>query len=164
VTRFADRHGLRFTVWTFVFAFALWDTAPVTNPVLREVLFWVRTVSTWVGVPVLLTLAWTGWIGSVRPGMAVWRNGLGLTALVITSLHWGFVALLIAVALVRLCAEVQPGLIDQDYMPDYIGYVAKSMQLGDLVAIVLAVALRRAPRIQVIVESILMFAGGRGSI
>ena len=165
MTSFADRRGMRFAVWTFVFAFALWDAGPVTrNPVLREVLFWVGLVLPLVGVPVLLILAWTGWIGSVRPGMPAWRNGLGLTALVITSLHWGFVALVIGVALVRLCAGMPPALLDQDYLQDYTKDVAMSMQLCDLVAIGLAVALRRAPRIQVIVASILMFAGGMGGL
>jgi hypothetical protein len=147
---------MRFAVWMFVFAFALWDAGPVTrNPVLREVLFWVGLVLPLVGVPVLLILAWTGWIGGVRPGMPAWRNGLGLTALVLTSLHWGYAVLLLAVALADLALRTLPSLIDQDAM-----YALLLMKIADLIAIVLAMALKRAPRIQAIVAGILMFAFG----
>jgi len=105
--------------------------------------------------PVLLILASSGWIRSVRPEMAAWRNGLGLTALVLTSLHWGYTVLLLAVGLANLLLHTLPGLIDQD-----AGYALLLMKFADLIAIVLAIALKRAPRIQAIVAGILMFGFG----
>jgi len=152
VREFASKNGTRFAVWTFVIAFALWDAAGATrNPVFQEMISLVGLVS----VPLLLILAWTGWIRDARPEMPSWRNGLGLTSLVITSLHWGSVMLLLAAGLLGLALGTHSNLIDQDTM-----YAELLMKLADLLAVVLAVALKRGPRIQAIVAGILMFAFG----
>ena len=39
-------------------------------------------------VPVLIGLAYRGWICEIRPKLSQWRNGIGLAAFVLSSLAW----------------------------------------------------------------------------
>jgi hypothetical protein len=45
-------------------------------------------IVTLVGVPILLLLAFRGWVLRTRPNLPHWRNGIGLTALVLVALCW----------------------------------------------------------------------------
>lgn len=53
----------------------------------------ITIIITLIGVPVLLVLAYRGWVRRTRPNLPHWRNGLGLTALVLVALSWIWYAL-----------------------------------------------------------------------
>jgi hypothetical protein len=100
-------------------------------------------------VPILLCLAWRGWVRSVRVGSPPWRNGISSATLLLLSLHWAVVALLSIT--VFLAHEISWLLGVREAM------ISLSHPL-DVTTAVLAVALKRAPRIQVLLASMLMLA------
>jgi hypothetical protein len=76
------------------------------HPIFRV----IATAATLVGVPVLVCVAYRRWVAGPRSGLAPWRNGLGLTALVLISLCWLWYA--IALVDTRLTASVGVVFID----------------------------------------------------
>jgi hypothetical protein len=100
-----------------------------------------------VGVPILLFLAWKGWTKSVRAELPAWRNGLCISALLLLSLNWLGAAVLEAPVFVNPRMPRPAGLME--------AMLTLSHLLG-IIVIVLAFALRRAPRIQAILAGVLM--------
>lgn len=100
-----------------------------------------------VSAPVLLFFAWRGWATGVRAELPPWRNGVCISALLLLSLNWVGAAVLEAPVFVRPQISRPPGLL--------LGMFTLSLPL-DVVGIVLALALRRAPRVQVILAGLLM--------
>ena len=102
----------------------------------------------------MLVLIGTGWVRNLRHRMPQWRNGLALASLVIISWQWGYLAVVLGTAYVGFASAGHATWIDWD--PTYDLFLKKT----DLVATVLALALKRAPRIQMIGVSVLMFLTG----
>src|SRR4051812_36272112 len=91
------------------------------------------------GVPILSFLAWRGWERSLRGELPAWRNGLCISALTLLSLNWlGAVTLEVPVFLNQRLTR-PAGLME--------GMLTLSHVLS-VIAIVLAFALRRVPRVQ----------------
>ncbi len=98
-----------------------------------------------VGVPTLVFFAWRGWLRGVRANLPPWRNGLGLTALLLVSLSWS----LAAITVISGFAHFQ--IIDPMWS------FKLSQPLG-IVAALLAVALKGAPRFLAVLAGLLMLA------
>jgi len=97
------------------------------------------------GVPVLLVLAYRGWVLRTRPNLPQWRNGLGLTALVLAALCWTWYVL-------GVCDLGLPSL------PLFLDLTAFAV-LGTVVSVLLALAWRGIPRLQAIGASLLLIVG-----
>jgi hypothetical protein len=148
VKQFLNRHGTRITAWVFILVLSLLSAGIVTGNLGFYVAF---SLASMFGVPILLLLAWTAWVRNVRPGMPSWRNGLCLTAFVITFLHWAYMTGVLGTAYASWALGSHSNWIDSDSI-----YYLFLMKSADLVAIVLAIALKRAPRIQLIGVGVLM--------
>jgi len=100
------------------------------------------------GVPALLVLAFRDWFANRRAQLSSWRNGLGLSSIVVLFavwlLHWGM----------WLVLSIRP------ISSQYLGTLEWLSLLLDssLIAFVLAFALRGAARPQVISAALLMWA------
>jgi hypothetical protein len=82
--------------------------------------------------------------------MPAWRSGLALSALVIPSLQWGF---LVGVTAIGLANQALGNRYSLDPSVIYVAFLAEE---AGLLALVLAVALKRAPRIQTMLACVLM--------
>src|SRR5262250_1945981 len=91
------------------------------------------------GVPVLLVLAWRGWAKHIRTELPPWRNGLCISALLLLSVNWLGVAALEVPVLVNSRLKRPTDLIE--------GMLTLSHLLS-VIVVILALALRRVPRIQ----------------
>ena len=100
------------------------------------------------GVPILLVFAYRQWMRRVRDELPAWRNGLCASALLLLLFDWVCVAILEVPALVNARVPRPAGLTE--------GLLALS-HLVCIVATVLAFALRRQPRLQVMLAGVLMF-------
>ena len=100
-----------------------------------------------VSVPVLLSLAWRGWTRSVRAELPPWRNGLCIAALGLLSLNW------LAAAVLEVPVFVNPRVTRPPLLME--GMLTLSHLVGVLV-VVLALALRRVPRVQAVAAGLLM--------
>ena len=100
MNNFAQKDGIRFVIWTFGAIFALQAILGATRDItrLREIL----ALGALTAVPILLILAWKGWVRAVRLERPSWRNGLALSALVILSLQCGPVAGITVIRLANL--------------------------------------------------------------
>lgn len=100
-----------------------------------------------LAVPLLIVLAFRAWNELTRHELPSWRNGLGLSAMVIISLNW-----LCAVAL----------LISESIRPDLMRILSADfgsiLLYSTLAAALLAVALKRGPRSYVIAAAAWMWA------
>ena len=100
--------------------------------------------------PALLTVAWTGWMRRDRVSLPSWRNGLGLTALLLPSLGWAASA---AFYLSWWLGHNSRG---------FDGFVCLMLLWYPvlIVALVLAVALKDRSRTLTLVAGLLMLIGG----
>lgn len=98
-----------------------------------------------VSVAILLFFAWWGWARRVRRELPPWRNGLAVSALLLLSLDW----------LVTAFSEV----------PVLLGMARSTALTGDMLmvhpflflsGILLAFALRGAPRVRTLLAALLM--------
>ena len=62
----------------------------------QPILMIAAVITSLVGVPVLLVFAYRAWRRENRASLPQWRNGVGLTALVLAAVAWGWYALGIA--------------------------------------------------------------------
>lgn len=100
-----------------------------------------------VSVPILLFFAWRGWATGVRAELPPWRNGVCISALLLLSLNWVGAAVLEAPVFVRPQISRPAGLL--------LAMFTLSHSL-DVVVIMLALALRRVPRVQAVLAGLLM--------
>src|SRR5579863_940954 len=56
----------------------------------QPILMIAAVMTSLVGVPVLLVFAYRAWRRENREGLPQWRNGVGLTALVLAVVAWGW--------------------------------------------------------------------------
>jgi len=102
-------------------------------------------VITLIGVPVLLVLAYRGWVLRTRPNLPHWRNGLGLTALVLVALCWSWFVL----GVCDLGRASMPLFLDLSTLAVFC----------TVVSVVLALAWRGIPRLQALAASLLLTVG-----
>ena len=100
-------------------------------------------------VPILLIVAWRGWVTSVRQELPLWRNGVSMSAFLLLFLNWLGAAALEGPVFLNSQVARPPRLME--------GMLTFSHAFSVLV-LVLALALRRAPRFQAIVAALLMLA------
>src|SRR6266851_5074693 len=100
-----------------------------------------------VGVLILLFLAWRGWTISVRAELPPWRNGLCISALLLLSLNWFGAAVLEVPVFVNPRMTRPAGLTEA---------MLTLSHLFGIIVVVLALALRRVPRVQAVVAALLM--------
>ncbi len=62
----------------------------------QHILMIAAVITSLVGVPVLLLFAYRAWRKEIRSSLPQWRNGVGLTALVLAAVAWVWYALGIA--------------------------------------------------------------------
>src|SRR5205085_5466954 len=105
-----------------------------------------KEIGALIGVPVLLLLAWRAWVQDIRTQLPPWRNGIALTSLAIISLSWAAAILLDA-----------PELLHKEASWLMTGkWVAYSLSHPlDIVAVILALALKREARLQAVLASML---------
>lgn len=102
-----------------------------------------------VSVPILVFLSWRGWTKSLRAELPAWRNGLCVSALLLLLLNWVTAAAL----------EVPVFVSPRSARPADLMQVMLALSHPlSIVVIVLALAFRRSPRIEVIVAALLMLA------
>ena len=102
----------------------------------------IRALARFVGlllVPVLLRLAYGSWTNRIRPHLAVWRNGLGLSSVVVLSVVW------LSYGALLLIFSVRPDWT-RFYDPTWYGVLL----FLTLCAALLAVALRGDARMHLI--------------
>ena len=102
-----------------------------------------------VAVPVLLYLAWSGWIRRLRAQLPPWRNALCVSALVLLLLNWLCAVVLEAPVFVSPRMRRPTGLME--------AMLTLSHPLG-VVVVALAFAFRSGPRVQVALAGLLMLA------
>jgi hypothetical protein len=100
-----------------------------------------------VTIPILTALAYIDGTKVVRQELSHWRDGVGLTAIVIVSVNWLFQVLL------WIPSSISFGLT-RFYNPDWFAL----QMYTSLAATLLAIALKRAPRLQTIAAGLLMQA------
>jgi len=100
-----------------------------------------------VSVPILLSLAWSGWARKLRGELPRWRSGVSLSALLVLSLHWSAVAVLELPVILLPQAHRSAALME--------GMLTLSHPL-DVVVVGLAFALRGLPRLQTVLAGLLM--------
>jgi hypothetical protein len=100
-----------------------------------------------VTIPILTTLAYIRWTKVVRQELPQWRNGVGLTAIVIVSVNWLFQVLLWILSSISFD-------LTRFYNLDWFAL----QMYTTLAATLLAITLKRAPRLQTIAAGLLMQA------
>jgi hypothetical protein len=111
----------------------------------------MATVLTFVGVPVLTVLSYRAWVIRTRVGLPHWRNGIGLTALVLISLSWLWYALWYVLTGTRFASQLATVWSEFTFMS------ALCTQL----ATVFAMAWKGTSRLQAIAAGVLMLLGFR---
>lgn len=53
-----------------------------------SIVMMVAALTSLIGVPILLVFAYKAWMKQTRASLPQWRNGLGLTSLVLVALSW----------------------------------------------------------------------------
>lgn len=109
---------------------------------LKEIIVLVVT-------PLLLCIAWRGWSKRVHPTLSVWRNGMGVTGLIIIAVNC------ILAALIDIPELLHHPVFGFRWATWSIYFLAQPL---DIVAIALACALKREPRLEAILAAGLMFA------
>jgi hypothetical protein len=105
--------------------------------------------------PVLLGIAWSGWLKTVRASLPPWRNGAALAALLLASLDWAAAAL---VHLSTLLVYDTQGVLGFKWLV----FLLWSPLL--ILALLLALALRGAPRALTVAALFLMLLGWRAVV
>ena len=105
------------------------------------------TLFSCVTIPILTAIAYMRWSRVVRQELPHWRNGVGLTAIVIVSVNWLFQVLLWILSSISFD-------LTRFYNLDWFAL----QMYTSLVATLLAIALKRAPRLQTIAAGLLMQA------
>jgi hypothetical protein len=100
-----------------------------------------------IAVPILLVLAYRGWVKMVRAELSQWRNGLAFPAFLITFANW------VAVAALELPSLINPSMPRSTVLNGDMLILSRSLSL---LAVVLSLALRRGPRIQALLAGLLM--------
>ena len=98
-------------------------------------------------VPILIILAYRAWVKVIRPELPTWRNGLGLASMVILSAAWLFYAVL------PILGSIRPSLT-RFFNLEWNA----ALFYSSFAAALLAIALRGAPRTQVIAAALSMWA------
>ena len=98
-------------------------------------------------VPVLIVLAWRGWIKSVRRELPSWRNGVGSSALSLLSLYWLGIAALEVPSVLSRWRVARPTDLESAML---------RLHPLETAVVVLAFALRRDSRAQAIIAGLLM--------
>ena len=100
-----------------------------------------------IAVAVLVGLAYRGWIREIRPKLSHWRNGIGLSALVLSSLAWVWYA--------QWWVLTLTGHAPND--PTYQIDLAVVAAICTMLSLVLAIGLKGTPRLQAIAAAVLLF-------
>jgi hypothetical protein len=103
-------------------------------------------LAAFVAVPCLSVLAYRGWIRFDGKEMSNWRRVLGLLSIIVTSLNWVLFLAITFLAIMQLHTALPWSDLDGVFV------------LLSLLPIGLCFALKRAPRIQVLIASGLMTA------
>lgn len=109
----------------------------------------VWTIALLVG-PILLGIAWRGWLKTSRSSLPAWRNGAALTALLLASLDWT------GAVLVQLSALLPYGT------PGVAGFSWLALHLWHpllICALALSFALRGMPRAFTVLTVLLLLIG-----
>jgi hypothetical protein len=104
-----------------------------------------------IAVPVLIGLAYRGWIREIRPKLPQWRNGIGLAALVLSSLVWLWYAQWWVLTLTGHAPS------DSTYQIDASILAA----ICAMLSVVLAIGLKGMPRWEAIGAAVLLVVGCR---
>jgi len=99
-----------------------------------------------VVVPVLVALAFRGWLREVRLKVFRWRNGIGLAALVLSSLAWLWCAQWWVLTLI--------GHAPSD--PIYQLNLSVVAEICAMLSVVLAIGLKGTPRLQAVAAAVLL--------
>ncbi len=105
--------------------------------------------------PILIVLAYRGWARNVRPELPAWRNGLGLSSMVVVSLVW----LLHTGTSTFILGSIWRGPT-LFFGLEWIALLLSS----NLAGLLLAIALRGGSRIQAIAAALLVWAYLESSI
>jgi hypothetical protein len=98
-------------------------------------------------IPILLFLAWRGWIGSVRGELRPGRNSTGFVGLLVLSVNWVGPAFLVMTIFLHH---------DADFL-DFRDVTISLARPLDVAAVALAIALRGMPRIYALLAGLLLF-------
>ena len=98
-------------------------------------------------VPITLIFAWRKWITAVRADLPPWRNAACCVALILLSLNWCGAACLAFLVWARQ---------DVSVLTEMMLTLSRPLEI---VAIVLATALRGGSRVEALFAGLLMFAG-----
>ena len=101
-----------------------------------------------VAVAVLVVLAYRGWVREIRFRLSHWRNGIGLSAFVLSSLAWLWFAQWWMLTL----AGHSPS------HPTYQFHLTALAALCAVLSLLLATALKGAPRLETIAAAVLLVA------
>lgn len=107
----------------------------------------VKEILVLLFVPILLFLAWRAWDTRVRLSMPCWRKGLAWTALLIIFLIWITACLLDIPELIRHNLSLAADLKGMIYL------LSKPL---NLTALLLALSLKGASRLEAIVAALLL--------
>lgn len=111
---------------------------------MRSVIFHISVFI----VPLIIGAAFLEWLRTIRPGLPSWRNGLALASMVAVFFAWFFLAALF------VSASSRSGFM-KFLSPDWI----LMLDLAIVFAILLAMALKDGPRLQVIAAALLVLSG-----
>lgn len=99
-----------------------------------------------IAVAVLVGLAYRGWIREIRPKLSHWRNGIALSALVLSALAWVWCA--------QWWVLTFTGYAPSD--PTYQIDLAVVAAICTMLSLVLAIGLKGMPRWQAIAGAVLL--------
>jgi hypothetical protein len=111
-------------------------------------------ISAVVAVPLLLLLAFRGWTRSLRFQLPRWRNGIGLTSLLIVAVVWLWYSLVLV-----------PAILDHHLLEQHVSlrnitaYYEFLLPYYMYPAVLFAAALKGVPRFQALGASLLMMCG-----
>jgi hypothetical protein len=100
-----------------------------------------------IAAAVLIGLAYRGWIREIRAHLSHWRNGIGLSALVLSSLVWLWCA--------QWWVLTLTGHAPSD--PTYQIDLAVVAAICTMLSLVLAIGLKGTPRWQAIAAAMVLF-------
>lgn|ERR1700682_400736 len=109
----------------------------------------IKEIGVLAVVPALLYLAWSGWARTVRADLPRWRNGIGLAVLLILSLSWAG-AVFLYPTFAHFLHYDPSGLISLKWVVFVLSHPV------DLLALVLAVSLKRGPRVEAALAALIM--------